>query len=83
MMEIKVLGPGCANCKRLEQITHKAVDGLAPEAKIIKVTDYKEIVDLGVMNTPGLIINGIVKSSGRVPSQDEVNTWVQEALNAK
>jgi len=83
MLEIKILGPGCANCKRLEQIAYKAVEDVAPDVEIIKVVDYKEIIDLGVMNTPGLIINGTVMSSGRVPSQDEVNNWVLEALEAK
>lgn len=80
MIEIKVLGPGCANCKRLEQIAHRVVDDLAVEANIIKVTDYKEIVDLGVMSTPGLIINNKVVSSGRIPSMEEVEDWIKEAL---
>ncbi|RJQ39651.1 MAG: thioredoxin family protein [Anaerolineaceae bacterium] len=80
MIEIKVLGPGCANCKRLEQIARSVIDELAVEANIIKVTDYAEIVDLGVMSTPGLIINDKVVSSGRIPSVDEVENWVKEAL---
>ena len=80
MIEIKVLGPGCANCKRLEQIAQKTVNNLAIEAKIEKVTNYQEIIELGVMATPGLIINGEVVSSGRIPSDTEVTTWVIEAL---
>ena len=80
MIEIKVLGPGCANCKRLEQIAQKTVNNLAIEAKIEKVTNYQEIVELGVMATPGLIVNGEVVSSGRIPSDTEVTTWVIEAL---
>jgi small redox-active disulfide protein 2 len=80
MIEIKVLGPVCANCKRLEQIARSVIDELAVEANIIKVTDYAEIVDLGVMSTPGLIINDKVVSSGRIPSVDEVENWVKEAL---
>ena len=80
MVEIKVLGPGCANCKRLEQIAQKVVNNLAVEAKIEKVTNYQEIVELGVMATPGLIVNGEVVSSGRIPSETEVTTWVIEAL---
>ena len=82
MIEIKVLGPGCANCKRLEQIAQKTVNNLAVEAKIEKVTNYQEIVELGVMATPGLIDNGEVVSSGRIPSETEVTTWVIEALEA-
>ncbi|MGV8026529.1 MAG: thioredoxin family protein [Anaerolineaceae bacterium] len=80
MIEIKVLGPGCANCKRLEQIVHRVSDELAVEANIIKVTDYNEIVNLGVMGTPGLIINDKVVSSGRIPSMEEVEAWIKEVL---
>ena len=82
MVEIKVLGPGCANCKRLEQITRKVVGNLAVDANIQKVTDYKEIVELGVMATPGLVINNEVVSSGRIPSETEVITWVVNALES-
>ncbi len=80
MIEIKILGPGCANCKRLEQIAHRAVDDLGVEANIIKVTDYNEIVNLGVMRTPGLIINDKVVSSGRIPAIEEVEDWLKEVL---
>jgi len=80
MIEIRVLGPGCANCKRLEQITQRVVDSLAIEANIVKVTNYAEIVELGVMSTPGLVINNKVVSSGRIPSMEEVEDWVKEAL---
>lgn len=82
MVEIKVLGPGCVNCKRLEQITHKVVDSLAIDAAIEKVTNYQQIVDLGVMNTPGLIVNDKVVSSGRIPSETEVTDWLIQAMEA-
>lgn len=82
MITIKVLGPGCANCKRLEQIAKKAVQSLAIEAEIVKVTDYQEIVEHGVMNTPGLIVNDEVVSSGRIPSEAEITTWLADALTA-
>ena len=81
MVEIKVLGPGCPNCKRLEQITRKVVDTLAAEANIEKVTNYQKIVELGVMSTPGLIVNSKIVSSGRIPSETEVTDWIIEALN--
>ncbi len=83
MVEIKVLGPGCANCKRLEQIAQKVVNNLAVEAKIEKVANYQEIVDLGVMTTPGLVINNEVVSSGRIPSESEVINWVINALESE
>ena len=83
MVEIKVLGPGCANCKRLEQITRKVVDNLAADAKIEKVSEYQEIVELGVIATPGLVVNGEVVSSGRIPSETEVTDWIIKALEVK
>ena len=82
MITIKVLGSGCANCKRLEQIAHKVIQNLAIEAEIVKVTDFQEIMDLGVLNTPGLIVNDEVVSSGRIPSESEITTWVVNALEA-
>ena len=80
MITVKVLGSGCANCKRLEQIAHKVVDDMAMEAEIVKVTDYQEIMDHGVLNTPGLIVNDEVVSSGRIPTEAEITTWLVNAL---
>lgn len=80
MLTIKVLGSGCANCKRLEQITHKVVDQLGVEAEIIKVTDPTKYADYGVMATPGLVINEKTVSSGRIPSMAEVTSFVTSAL---
>ncbi len=80
MLTIKVLGSGCANCKRLEQMAHKAVDDLNLQADIIKVTEYPEIMKYNVMSTPGLVINEKVVSSGRIPSAAEINTWLANAL---
>ena len=79
MLNIKVLGPGCANCKRLEQIVRKVLGDLSMDADVVKVEDYQDILDLGVMNTPGLVINGDVVVSGRLPSQQEVLNWITEA----
>jgi small redox-active disulfide protein 2 len=81
MMNIKVLGPGCANCKRLEQIARKVVDSVGINAEIEKVTDYQKILDYGVMSTPGLVINEKVVSFGRIPSEDEIQSWVKEMAN--
>jgi small redox-active disulfide protein 2 len=82
MLTIKILGSGCANCKRLEQIASKVVSDLAVEAEVIKVTDYNDIMSYNVLSTPGLVIDEKVVSSGRVPSPAEVTTWIANALVA-
>lgn len=79
MLEIKVLGPGCANCSKLEQITRKAVSEMGFEADINKITDYGEIMSYPIISTPGLVINGNLVCSGRVPTQAEVTTWLVDA----
>lgn len=80
MLTIKVLGSGCANCKRLEQMAKKVVDQLGIDAEVIKVTDPSKYIDYGVIATPGLVLNGETVSSGRVPSMAEVTTFVTTAL---
>ena len=80
MLTIKVLGPGCANCQRVEQIARRVVNQMAVDAELLKVTAYDEILALGVMSTPGLVINERVVCSGRIPSDAEVTTWVADAL---
>ena len=77
MVEIKVLGKGCPNCKRVESLAHSAVETLGLEASFEKVTDPAEIMQYDILSTPGLVINGKVVCSGRIPTQDEVNNWIQ------
>lgn len=79
MVTIKVLGPGCANCKRLEEVTRKAVDMLGIEAQILKVTDMNEILAYDVLTTPGLVIDEKLVSSGRIPSPGTVADWLKQA----
>ena len=81
MTKIKVLGPGCANCKRLEQIAHREVEKLGLAAEIEKVTDYAQIMAYGVMSTPGLVIDEKVVAYGRIPTNQEVNDWLIAAQN--
>jgi len=81
MLTIKVLGSGCANCEKLTRLVREAVDFLNIEADVTKVTNYTEILDLGVMSTPGLIVNDEIVSSGRVPTLGEVISFITTALD--
>jgi len=76
MKKIEVLGPGCANCQRLEANARQAVAMAGVEAEIVKVTDYRQIVGYGVMSTPGLVIDGTVVSFGRIPSAGDIAEWL-------
>lgn len=80
MLTIKILGSGCANCKRLEQIARKVVEEMGIEAEIVKVTEYPDIMAYNVLSTPGLVVNEKLVSSGRIPTPAEVTTWVADAL---
>jgi len=81
MLTIKVLGSGCPNCKRLEQITTKVIDQLGIQADIIKVTDPTTFADYGILATPGLVINEKLVSTGRIPSSAEITSFVTTALS--
>ncbi len=78
-MEIKVLGPGCANCNKLEAATHKAVEKAGIEATIEKVSDMQEIMSYGVMSTPALVVDGELRLAGRVPSVDDLVKLLQRS----
>lgn len=79
-MEIKVLGPGCANCDRLAKNTRAALTGLGIEATMTKVTAMQDITAYNIFATPGLVINEKVVSAGRVPSPAEITTMITTAL---
>lgn len=79
-MKIKVLGPGCARCRQLEQTTREVVKELGIDAEIEEVKDIKKITEYPILTTPGLVINEKLVSSGRVPSKAEVSTFITTAL---
>ena len=80
MLTIKVLGPGCANCKKVEQAARQVVASMGLEAEVIKVTDYAEMMQYNIMSTPGLVINEKLVSAGRIPTEGQITTWVVDAL---
>lgn len=80
-MEIKVLGPGCANCNKLETMTTEVVKELGIDATVEKITDIKEIAMSGVLLTPGLIIDGEIILSGKLPSKSQLAELVAKAAN--
>ncbi len=77
-MNIKILGTGCAKCIKLEELAQKAVAELNAHAEVEKVTDLDKIMSYGVMMTPGLVINEQVKIAGKIPSVEQIKTWIQE-----
>jgi small redox-active disulfide protein 2 len=78
-MTIKVLGPGCMNCKTLERRTREAVEQLSLDATIQKVEDYQGISSYGIMSTPGLVIDEKVVSQGRVPTVEAIKDLIQQS----
>lgn len=80
MLTIKILGSGCENCKRLASVAERAATQLGIHAEILKVTEYPEIMKYKVMSTPGLVINERLVSSGRIPSEAEITTFITSAL---
>lgn len=78
-MKIRVLGSGCAKCKRLEErVRHLVAEHQLP-VDIEKVTDIQEIMKYGIMMTPGLVIDGVVKSVGSIPKDDQLLAWMKGA----
>ncbi len=76
-MEIKVCGPGCANCTKAENIVKEAVAAAGVDAEILKITDFAEMAKLGVLSTPAIVIDGKIKCVGKVPSKGEVLSWIE------
>jgi len=79
MMQIKILGPGCPNCHKVEENARSAVTNMGVQAEFTKVSDYKEIQKYQILGTPGLVINEKVVCAGRIPEESEIMTWLADA----
>ncbi len=80
MLTIKVLGPGCDNCKKLEALSRQALANMGIQAEVIKVTERPAIAAYNILSTPGLVINEEVVSAGRIPSEAEIMTFLANAM---
>jgi len=80
MLNIKVLGSGCANCLNLEKLCREIVTENGIEAEIEKVTDYKDIMSFGILSTPGLVVNDKVIHSGKLPTKTTLTHWLINAV---
>jgi len=77
-MEIKVLGPGCAKCQKTEEVVKEVVAESGVSATVEKITDVMKIAGYGVFGTPAVVVDGEVKSVGKIPSKEDVKSWIGE-----
>ena len=80
-MKIRILGPGCPRCNEVEKRTIDALAELDIPADVQKITDLKQIMEYNIIATPGLVINGKMKCSGRIPSKSQIKNWINEELS--
>jgi small redox-active disulfide protein 2 len=76
-MKVTIYGSGCAKCKQTEEIVRRVVAELGAAAEVAKVGEMREIAQAGVMSTPAVAVDGVVKLAGRVPTVEEVRGWLQ------
>jgi len=81
-MEIKVFGPGCARCTTTEDLVQEVVAAKGGNITVKKITDLKEMMVAGIMSTPAVVIDGVVKSTGKVPTKEEIAAWIDGVASA-
>ena len=81
-MEIKVFGPGCAKCTEAEKMVKEVVAAKGESISVQKVSDLREMMAAGVMSTPAIAIDGVVKVTGRIPSKDDIAAWIDGATGS-
>lgn len=77
-MDIKVLGPGCPKCRQTEEVVKNVLQETGVAADVEKVTGTMDIAGYGVFGTPAVVVDGEVKSVGKIPSKEDVKTWIQK-----
>ncbi len=77
-MDIKVLGTGCPKCEQAVKIVKETIKEVKAEASVEKITDIMKIAGYGVLTTPAVIIDGKIKSVGKIPSKDEIKKWLEK-----
>ena len=75
-MEIKILGPGCPKCDQVKNLVMEAIKETGAEASVEKITDAMKIASYGVFGTPAIVIDGQVKSVGKIPTKDQIKEWL-------
>lgn len=81
-MEIKVFGPGCARCTETENLVKEVAAAKGGNITVQKVSDLKEMMAAGVMSTPAVSVDGVLKSTGKIPSKEEIAAWIDGAAAA-
>lgn len=76
-MEIKILGPGCAKCEKTAKLVQEVVAETGAQARVVKITDMMQIAGSGVVSTPAVMVDGDIKSTGKVPKKDEIAGWLK------
>lgn len=77
-MKIEIMGPGCPRCQKTESLVAGVVRKLGIKADIVKITDFDQIMDRGVMATPAVFVNGVKKIEGKIPSESMIQKWLEE-----
>jgi small redox-active disulfide protein 2 len=81
MLTIKILGPGCDNCKKVEAVARRATANMGMDVNFVKVTDWTEIKKYPILATPGLVIDEKLVCGGRIPDEAEVSSWLADAMS--
>jgi small redox-active disulfide protein 2 len=79
-MKVQIYGTGCARCNTLEKVAKQAIKDMGINAEVVKVNDVDQIIQAGIIATPGFAVEGEVKSMGRVPSSDEIKKWIKAKM---